>query len=52
MLRVKVTIALLIFTMLSFAQSFNVNLSPIHQNKLSKIESGHNRNKNSINKGV
>jgi len=29
--------------MSGFAQSFNVNLSTIHQKKLSKIESGHNR---------
>jgi hypothetical protein len=43
MLRANVTIALLIFTISGFAQSFNINLSPIHQNKLSKIESGHNR---------
>ncbi|MBX2969584.1 MAG: hypothetical protein KF803_09435 [Cyclobacteriaceae bacterium] len=26
-----------------FAQSFNINLSPIHQQKLTKIESGHKR---------
>jgi hypothetical protein len=31
--------------MSGFAQSFNVNLSPIHQKKLSKIESGHHRMK-------
>lgn len=45
MRRTNVTIVLLIFTMSGFAQSFNVNLSPIHQKKLSKIESGHHRMK-------
>lgn len=42
-MKTRLTIALLLFSLMGFSQTFNINLSPNHQQKLTSIKSGHKR---------